>query len=463
MALGRRKTEEQGELFIMASELADGSGHPFYQKLNEVLREIEFDRIFEELCEPYYRDGGRPGIAPGVFFRMLLIGYFEGLNSQRGIAWRCQDSLALRKFLGVSITERTPAHNSMTVIRKRLPETVFEGAFALILKALDDRGLLKGKTIGIDATTLEANAAMRSIIRIPSGQKWTDYLKELAQAEGIEEPTQEDLARMDRKRPNKKVSNKEWRNPYDPDARIAKMKDGRTHLAYKAEHAVDLESEAIVAANVTYADRGDTETGLETLDEAQSAVVETNPESGIEEVVADKGYHKNENLMEYENLGIRSYIPEQKRGRRQWKNKPPGWERAYRNNQRRTRGNRGRALCRLRSEKTERTFAHICETGGGRRVWIKNLIGNRKYHMAKCAAYNLGVLLRKVFGLPKPRNTSGLPVNAPHFAQIFYKKAKLIGNRVAFKLTTIKSDATGLLVRGVGGKIFARSCTPVQA
>ncbi len=245
MALGKRR-EKQAELFVPTSSLQSGPGHVFYSKLNTVLAEAGFDAFVEGLCAPYYRNGGRPGIPPGIYFRMVFVGYFEGLDSQRGIAWRCADSLALRNFLGLAPTEPTPVHASMSVIRQRLPGIVFEQVFQFVLGLLDQRQLLRGKTLGIDATTLEANAAMKSIVRKDGGGDWQGYLRTLARAEGIENPTEEDLRRLDRGRSDKKVSNENWESPSDPDARIARMKDGTTHLAYKAEHAVDLETEAIV-------------------------------------------------------------------------------------------------------------------------------------------------------------------------------------------------------------------------
>lgn len=256
MALGRRKPRQE-ELFIPTAELACVAGHPFYTQLNAVLVEDQFDTFVEGLCAPYYKDGGRIGIPPGTYFRMLFIGYFEGIESQRGVAWRCADSLALRAFLGIPLSENTPVHASMTIIRQRLPETVFDAVFHRVLGQLDDQGLLRGTTVGVDATTLEANAVMKSIVRKDTGADWKTYLRTLAQAEGVTESTDADLQRLDRARAGKEASNEHWKNPHDPDARIAKMKDGTTHLAYKAEHAVDLHTEAIVAVTVTTADRGD--------------------------------------------------------------------------------------------------------------------------------------------------------------------------------------------------------------
>jgi transposase len=403
MALGRRKPQ-QADLFVPTAELATGPGHPFYTKLNQVLAEAGFDAFVEKLCAPFYKDGGRPSIPPGVYFRMVFIGYFEGLDSQRGIAWRCADSLALRGFLGLSWSEAAPVHASMTIIRQRLPERVYDTVFRFVLGLLEEKGVLRGQTLGIDATTLEANAAMKSIVRKDNGADWQEYLRQLAQAEGLEHLTEEDLRRLDRNRPDKKVSNEQWQSPTDPDSRIAKMKDGRTHLAYKAEHAVDLESEAIVATTIQAADRGDAQSGPITLSLAEANLVLAGSEVQVKEVVMDKGYHDNRLLAGCAAAGVRTYIPERAQQCRRWTDKPTEQEAAFRANRRRVRGAKGRRLNRWRSERCERTFAHICETGGGRRAWLRGQENVSKAHTLKCAAYNLGLLLRKVWGMSKPRN-----------------------------------------------------------
>jgi transposase len=407
MALGRRK-EKQVELFVATAQLRQGPGHPFYRKLNEVLASAGFDSFVEGLCAPYYREGGRPGIPPGVYFRMLFIGYFEGIDSQRGIAWRCADSLALRGFLGLDPTEPTPVHASMSVIRQRLPETLFDKVFNWVLGLLDKKGLLKGKTLGIDATTLEANAAMKSIVRKDTGADWKEYLRTLARAEGIESPTDADLQRLDRARTEKKVSNEHWESPSDPEARIARMKDGTTHLAYKAEHAVDLATEAIVAATVTLADRGDGSMGAETLIVAQANLLQSGSTAAVAELVADKGYHDNRLLAQCAQWQVRTYIPERKQKSRRWTDKPEEYETAFRENRRRVTGAKGKRLNRWRSERCERTFAHVCETGGGRRSHLRGLVNVTKSHVLRCAAFNLGLLLRKLFGMSKPRTGAGL-------------------------------------------------------
>ncbi len=327
---------------MATAKIAQGPGHPFYAKLNEVLRLGGFDSFVEELCAPFYNEGGRPGIPPGVYFRMLLIGYFEGIDSQRGIAWRCTDSLALRGFLGIPVTESTPVHASMSVIRKRLSADTFQQVFLFVLNLLRERGLVRGKILGIDATTPEANAAMKSIVRKDGGDGWKDYLRKLAAAEGIENPTDDDLRRIDRQRPGKKVSNEDWESPTDPDSRTTKMKDGRTHLAHKAEHAVDLETEAIVAAEVKPADQGDAKSGPETLRAADANLLDSGNEGSVQACVADKGYHATALIAELTRQGIRTHFPERKQRAHRWTDKPEGHEAVFRANRRRVRGARGR-------------------------------------------------------------------------------------------------------------------------
>ena len=411
MALGRHKDERQQDFWIATTDLPRSEGHVFYRKLNRLLREAGFEPFVETLCKPHYHDThGRPGIPPGVYFRMLLVGYFEGIGSQRGIAWRCADSLSLRAFLGIPLTEDTPDHSSLTRVRDRLPLEIHTAVFQFVLQVADTKGLLNGKTIAIDATTLEANAAMKSIVRRDTGEDWKAYIKRLMQEEGVieegEEPTVEEIARFDRKRKDKKVSNREWQSETDPDSRITKMKDGRTHLAYKAEHAVDLDTELILAAPVYHADAADAETIGPTISEVQDNVVAADSQANIKEAVADKGYHKNETLAELEfTEGLRTYIAEPKhRQRRNWRDKPDEQRQAVTNNRRRIRGRRGRSLQRQRSEKVERSFAHVCETGGSRRTWLIGIDKVRKRHLMSAMAHNLGIVMRSLFGMGTARS-----------------------------------------------------------
>src|SRR5215471_18956910 len=260
MAMGRRKDQEQQEeLWVPHDVLGKGAGHPFYQRLNQLLEASRFDEFVEERCQRFYKGKrGRPSLIPGVYFRLLLIGYFEGLDSERGIAWRAQDSLALRRFLGLRLNDPPPDHSTISRTRRLIDLETHRKVFTWVLRLLAEKGLLKGQTLGIDATTLEANAALRTIVRRETGEGYQEFLTRLAQESGIATPTREQLARLDRKRA-RKGSNEDWKHPHDPDARIAKMKDGRTHLAHKMEQAVDLKSGAGVAVTIQPADRGDTE------------------------------------------------------------------------------------------------------------------------------------------------------------------------------------------------------------
>ena len=240
MAIGKRGKGRQQELFVAASEIR-ALGNPFYRALNRLLEEEGFDEFAEETCREFYAEKrGRPGIPPGVYFRMLLVGYLEGIGSERGIAWRCGDSISLREFLGYGLERNPPEHSGLSKTRKRLSVEAHAAVFSRVLEVVQASGLLSGKTLGVDSTTLEANAAMRSIVRRDDGKGYEEWLEEVARASGIETPTRQDLAKLDRKRP-KKGSNREWAHPHDPEARITKMKDGRTGLAHKFEQAVDME------------------------------------------------------------------------------------------------------------------------------------------------------------------------------------------------------------------------------
>ena len=323
---------------VPASALPRSPDHPFYAALNRLLAEAKFDAYVEGLCEPLYRGGGRPSIAPGVYFRMLFIGYFEGIDSQRGIAWRCSDSLSLRSLLGLKPTESTPDHSSLTIIRQRLPKELIEQVCSFVLTMAFEKKLLKGKSIGVDATTLEANAAMKSIVRRDGSGTWKAYLTKLAKEAGIEDPTDDQLRQFDRARKGKKTSNDDWQSPSDPDARITKLKDGTTGLAYKAEHAVDLETEIVVAADVKPADVADGETVKNTVIDAQGNLNDsTKQECRVVEVVTDKGYHKTETLAWLGEKDIRTYIAARRdKRKRRWEDKPEGWQEAVYENRRRT-------------------------------------------------------------------------------------------------------------------------------
>ena len=379
MAMGKKKRRQQEDLWVATSELPRTAGHPFYERLNGLFNEHGFDDFVEGLCAKFYADKmGRPSLAPGVYFRLLLVGYFEGIGSERGIAWRASDSLGLREFLGLKVSESPSDHSTISRTRRLIGVATHEAVFDWVLERIGASGLLRGKTIGIDATTLEANAALRSIVRRDSEQGYEEFLMELAKASGIETPRREDLAKLDRKRTGK-GSNRVWKHPHDADARITRMKDGRTHLAHKAEQAVDLETGAIVSVTVQGADRGDTQTRVKTLTEAAEKVEQALPEGrGIEEVVADKGYHSTQRIVDLDAVGLRSYVSEPRRGKRRW-----------------------------RGERLERPCAHLYGSGGMRRLHVRGHENVLKRLLIQVSAFNLGMLMRQSLGVGTPRGLQG--------------------------------------------------------
>src|SRR5262245_9029159 len=420
MAMGtRQKRERQQDLWIAASDVVETPANAFYDRLNEILDEHKFDAKVERLCRKFYKQSpyGRPSMVPGVYFRSLLIGYFEGLDSERGIAWRTADSLSLRKFLGYALDEATPDHSTLSRTRRLYWLETHKAVFRWVLKILSEEGLISGRTVSIDATTLEANAALKSIVRRDNGQGYNDYLKELAQAAGIENPTREQLTRLDRKR-KKKGSNQEWMSPSDPDARITKMKDGRTHLAHTAEHAIDLSSGALVAVTLHGADVGDTvAAAIEQLAAAQAASARP---ATLTELVADRGYHRNQTLSDLWAIGVRSYVAEPGRGRRHWTQDPRA-QRAVYGNRRRLRAARGQRLLRRRGEYLERSFAHVYATGGLRRTHLRGHSNILKRLLVHASAFNLGLLMRHRCGHGTPRGLQGRGAAAwsRHIAELF--------------------------------------------
>jgi len=400
-------------MWLTASDLPKSPGHPFYQRLNRVLEEGGFDRFAENRCEGFYAgEVGRPSLQPGRYFRLVLLGYFEGLDSERGIAWRAADSLAVRSFLNLGLDERGPDHSTISRTRRLIDVETHQEVFGWVLERLAEAGLVKGKTVMVDGTTLEANAAMRSIVRRDTGEAYEEYLRGLAKAAGVRTPTRAALARLDRRR-KKKGSNEEWKSPSDPDAKITKMKDGRTHLAHKAEHAVDLESGAIVAVTVQDPSVGDTGTIMDTLAEAEGELAKLQRKAalatlveGMQEVVADKGYHSDDVLVGLEEVGLRSYVSEPERGRRRWRGERSA-QRAVYANRRRARGPRGERLQRLRGERVERSFAHMYETGRMRRTHLRGRTNILKRLLIHASAFNLGRLLRQMVGIGTPRGLQG--------------------------------------------------------
>jgi transposase len=408
MALGRQG-ERQADLTIGWAELPRSPGHAFHDRLQTILVGAGFDGFAEKECAPYYASKrGRPSIPPGRYFRMRLVGYFEGIDSERGLEWRCSDSLSLREFLRLGTTEPVPDHSWLSETRARLPLEVHEAVFAWVLQRLAEHGLVKGDRVGVDASTMEANAALRAIVRRADGATYRAMLERPAEESGIATPTAEDLIRLDRRRKGKRLSNAAWASPTDPEARIAKLKDGRTRLAYEPEHAVDLDTGAIVAAEVHPADEGDTATLPGTLEaaEANLAAAGAAPTpADPAELVADKGYHSRDGLKGLEDGAWKSRIAEKKAaGVHRWRGDEAA-RRAVYDNRARLRSGVAREAFRLRAELVERSFALVLDRGGTRRAWLRGRENLRKRYLVHVAGYNLGLVMRLLVGAGTPRES----------------------------------------------------------
>jgi len=409
MALGKQN-DRHGKMFVSWDEIPKSPGHVFYDRLQGVLTKSGFDRFVEGLCEPHYANRqGRPSIPPGRYFRMHLVGYFEGIESERGIEWRCADSLSLREFLLLDTSQSVPDHSTLSRIRSRLPLEVHQEVFAWVLDVLARSGLVQGDRIGVDASTMEANAAMRTIVRKDTGEGYRRMLLRMAEDSGMETPTSEDLSRMDRKRKGKKLSNKDWESPTDPEARIARMKDGRTRLAYKPEHAVDLDSGAVIAAEVHPADEGDTKTLGKTLKAAGANLARVGegptPESPTD-LVADKGYHSRSVLKDLDGGPWKSRIAEPKCKGLSWWHGDHEARRAVYNNRIRLGTGKGREAAKRRTELAERSFQHALDRGGMRRTWLRGLENVQKRYLLHIAGFNLGLLMRQLTGYGTPKGAA---------------------------------------------------------
>ena len=406
MALGRQG-EWQTELMVGWAELPRSPGHAFFDRLQVILLEAGFDGFAERQCAPHYAGKqGRPSLPPGRYFRMHLIGYFEGIDSERGLEWRCADSLSLRAFLRLATTERVPDHSWLSKTRSRLPLEVHEAVFTWVLRRLAEHGLLQGDRIGVDASTMEANAALRSIVRRDSGEGYREMLKRLAMESGIATPTADDLIRLDRRRKGKRRPNADWASPSDPEAKIAKLKDGHTRLADKPEHAVDLASGAIVAAEIHPADQGDTTTLPGTLAAAAAnlATVDAAPTpEDPAELVADKGYHSRAGLKDLEDSAWKSRVAEKRmRDIHRWHGDEEA-RRAVYNNRARLRSGVAKEAFKRRAELVERSFALTLDRGGMRRAWLRGRANLHKRYLVHVAGYNLGLIMRLLVGAGTPR------------------------------------------------------------
>jgi transposase len=394
-------------MVVTWAELPRSPGHIFYDRLQSVLIEAAFDSFVEGLCAPLYAARrGRPSLPPGRYFRMLLVGYFEGIDSERGLEWRCADSLSLREFLRLSERELVPDHSWLSRTRSRLPLELHDQVFTWVLRRLAEHGLIKGERIGVDASTMQANAALRAIVRRDSGEGYREMLTRMAVESGIETPTADDLIRLDRARKGKKLSNADWESQADPDARITKLKDGRTRLAYKPEHALDLDTGAVIAAEMHAADQGDTATLPDTLATAAAHLTAVDAAPAPElpaELVADKGYHSRDGLKALDDGPWKTRIAERRtNGILRWHGDHDA-RRAVYNNRARLMSEVARQAFRLRAELVERSFALILDRGGMRRAWLRGRENLHKRYLIHVAGYNLGLIMRLLTGAGTPR------------------------------------------------------------
>ena len=409
----RRETGVQGDLVVTWSEMPRSPGHAFYDKLQSLLNAAGFDPFVEDICKPYYAPRmGAPSLPPGRYFRMHMVGYFEGIDSERGIVWRCSDSYSLRDFLRLANRDKVPDHSWLSKTRSRLPHEVHEQVFGWILSLVAEHGLVQGDRIGVDGSTMEANAALRTIVRRDGGETYREMLTQMARESGVETPTIEDLTRLDRTRKGKKLSNADWTSPSDADAKIARMKDGTTHLAYKPEHAVDLDTGVIVAAPIHPADEGDTTTLPGTLDAAAGNLAEVGLAPTREEpcvVVGDKGYHSRAGLKELDGGVWKTRIAEPKpaNGYLRWHGDEAARHAVYANRARLKSGV-GRDAMRRRGEMVERSFAHVLDRGGMRRTWLRGRENVHKRYLIHVAGFNLGILMRALFGKGTPKEAASV-------------------------------------------------------
>ena len=408
---------QQGEFWVPTAKLTRGPKDHFYARLQKVLEGMDFTGQIHRICEPYYKSGGRctgrPPIDPAVLFKMMMVGFLEGLPSDRGIAARFSDSLTLRRFLGYSLTEETPDHSSFTVFRQRLPQEAFTAAHEVVLDGLRAHGLLKGRHLGIDSSDMEANASLSGLVRRNTAESYRDYVRELARAAGVDPDDPAAVARFDRRREGRKTSNAEWHNPSDPDAKVGRTKHGACDMLHKPEHIVDLDSGAIVAAEVRPGDAGDSEDLSTRVVEAAELVEDLHAQpsqegrSHVKSVTTDKGFHDPAELaiIQHE-LGVRTVIGDAHALRRNLDRLAPEARAAVVKAARAVASRSGKALLKKRGEKIERSFAHVLDSGGQRRTTLRGLENINKRYLCAIIGFNLGLILRKLTGVGTPRQAA---------------------------------------------------------
>jgi len=417
----RRKDQQsvQEELWLRPQELVRGPQDGFYSKLNGVLAKLGFTESVHRHCAPYYKTGtsggGRPPVDPAVMFKMLVVGFLEGLGSERGIASRCADSLTIRRFLGYSLTEPTPEHSSFTVFRQRLPQEVFDAVHLEVLKGLKAHGLLKGRHLGVDSSVIEANASLSGLVSRNTEESYREYVRGLAQQAGVDADDAAAVARFDRKREGRRTSNQEWYNPDDPDAKIGRTKHGACDMVHKPEHIVDLESGAIVSAEVRPGDAGDTAglssrviEAVETVEDLHGAEPsDEDRERRVQSLTGDKGFHDAVALAVIQHeAGVRTVIGDPNASRRRLDRLEPELRTAVQNAARAVQSKSGKRLLKLRGEKIERGFAHVLDCGDLRRTTLRGLVRINKRYLCGIIAFNLSLIMRKLTGWGTPRQTA---------------------------------------------------------
>lgn len=421
----RQDSDRQGSLWIANSEIPRSAASTYYKKLNAALEEVGFSEQIRAACRPYYKwedSRGRKGIDPVVYFKMLMVGFFENIGSERGIAARCGDSISIRDFLHYDLTERTPNHSSLTRVRQRLEQEVFDKAFSLLLGALVTKGLLKGKKLGIDTSVIEANASMRTIVHRQTGENYRQYVERLAAEAGEDCKDEDSLRRFDRKRKNKKVSNTEWHNPHDKDAKIGPTKQGKIKMIHKVEHVVDMQTGAIVAVDTLDGDQSDSQELADHIFGAQDRVDEAlgrcaDEDSGqVDTMVADRGYFSVDELGRLQQAGIRTVVEEPAVNRNMDKLDSVR-KRTIRNARRSATSKYGRRLKRRRGELLERSFTHAYDNAGLRRATLRGLHNLRKRHTVVAMCCNISLLMRAIIGVGTPKQVLALALAA--FVSLF--------------------------------------------
>jgi transposase len=401
------KSLPPAELFVATGQLVQPAASGFYSKLDATLQSFDFAGQVRALCAPAYSATGmgRPGIDPAVYFKMLMIGFFENLSSERSIAEKCNDSISVRFFLGYDLTQNTPDHSSLSIIRSRLGEEIYQKVFLLILSALQEHGLVKGKNIGIDTSVMEANASLKSLVNRDTAEAYWEYVQRLASEAGIDAKDSEAVRQFDRKRP-KKMSNDDWKNPHDPDAKIGPTKAGAIDMIYKPENTVDLETGAILQAEVRLGNEADGQDlavhvlqAQENINRVQDRPLDTLTVRGV---TADKGYHAIDEMMQLQKEGVRTIISDPVKNRKA-ENLSQEQARAVGKAKRSGSSESGKALLRKRGMHIERTFAHILDAGGARRTTLRGLENLNKRFKLAAAVYNLSQLLRHLFNIGTPK------------------------------------------------------------